>query len=128
MGKLVGVASTLVSIAAVALALSATASAGGGMPYPADITVAAAHAYGSHYAGFVRVCEVTIGSRDLEGLVEVQLAGGKRDVAAFQFINTAGWFNYWRHGKAAPGAHDMLPNLASKVTKLKRACKSPWRT
>lgn len=106
--------------------VSGATAAAGTTPYPLDIEAAAAKAYGHAFRGTSRFCEVYIRDRDLEGLVAVQLAGGKKDVAAFQFINTAGWFNYWRHGKPAPGAREMLPGLRAKITKLKRACSSAW--
>lgn len=112
----------------VALIVPASASSKDAAPYPLDLTTAIAHAYGNDLASIKRTCQVFVSLRDLEALAVVNLRGGRADVAAFQFINTAGWFNTWRRHSVAPGVDAaMRPTVPTTVRKLAAACSTKWR-
>jgi hypothetical protein len=96
--------------------------------YPLDLDVAIGKAYGSKLTGIQRSCTVWLdGGRDQYALAVVTVRGGRRDVAGFQFINTAGWFNMWRsHAPtvAVPTAQRSV--VARLVRQVAADCHSPW--
>jgi hypothetical protein len=97
-------------------------------PYPLDLSTAARLAYGTQFGSITRTCEVFVSSRDLEALAVVRLSTGRQDVAAFQFIDTAGWMNTWRLHAAAPGLDPgMRTGLSRRVRHLAAACSARWK-
>ena len=91
-------------VAGWALVFAGAGSAARPSPYPLDLSTAVANAYGGKLTGIQRTCTVWLnGGRDEYALAAVTLGGGKSDVAGFQFINTAGWFDMWRHHAPTAG-------------------------
>jgi len=94
-------------VLAVACVLVAAGAARAAQPpsrYPLDLDVAIGKAYTGKLTGIQRSCTVWLnGGRDEYSLAAVSLKGGRKDVAGFQFINTAGWFDMWRHHAATAG-------------------------
>lgn len=118
-------------LATVALGLflvATTASAGSRLEYPADLNDAVARAY-PNLRLIGRTCEVSSDQgRSLEAVAAVMLRGGRHDLAGFQFINTAGWFNMWRQGAPTPAVPESRRAIVTgDIRRLKVACAKPWR-
>jgi hypothetical protein len=96
--------------------------------YPLDLDVAIGKAYGSSLSGIVRSCTVWLnGGRDEYALADVKLTGGRRDVGALQFINTAGWFDMWRFHKATAAVPaGARATVAKLVRELATRCTARW--
>jgi hypothetical protein len=73
-----------------------------------------------------RTCTVTLG-RELLAVAAVSLRGGRTDVAGFQFINTAGWFNMWKaHAPTAGVPASLRPSVAKQMRRIAAACEARW--
>jgi hypothetical protein len=96
--------------------------------YPLDLDVAIGKAYGGKLTGIQRSCTVWLnGGRDEYALAAVTVRGGRSDVAGFQFINTAGWFNMWRfHAPTAAVPAKQRSVVAHLVRQVAAECRSPW--
>jgi hypothetical protein len=122
--------SLFVLVAVCSAALSGVGRAAQPPPsrYPLDLDVAIGKAYGSKLAGIQRSCTVWLNSgRDEYALAAVTVRGGRRDVAGFQFINTAGWFTMWRfHAPTAAVPTTQRSIVAHLVRRVAADCRSPW--
>lgn len=96
--------------------------------YPLDLDVAVGDAYKGTLTGIDRTCTVWLsGGREEYALAAVTLRGGRRDVAAFQFINTAGWFDMWRrHAPTAGVPASQRARVRSLVQRIAVACGAKW--
>ena len=106
-------------------------SAGAAQPpsrYPLDLNVAIAKAYAGRLTGIERSCTVWFnGGRDEYALAAVTLNGGRKDVAGFQFINTAGWFDMWRfHAPTAAVPSTQKATVTRIVYQLAARCGTRW--
>lgn len=68
-------------------------------PYPLSLTTAVRQAFRPNHVAIRRACEFSYGTRELYAFARVRRDNGTPGVAAFQFINTAGWFLMWKDGK-----------------------------
>jgi hypothetical protein len=96
--------------------------------YPLDLNTAIGKAYTGKLSGIQRSCTVWLnGGRDEYALAAVTLHGGSRDVAGFQFINTAGWFDMWRfHAPTAAVPSSQKATVARIVRQLAARCGAQW--
>ena len=96
--------------------------------YPLDLDTAIAKAYPGTFAGIQRSCTVWLnGGRDEYALATVSLSGGRTDLAGFQFINTAGWFNMWRlHAATAGVPKTQRATVAGLVRDVAAKCSARW--
>ena len=96
--------------------------------YPLDLDVAIGKAYGNRLTGIQRSCTVWLNAgRDEYALAAVTLRGGRRDVAGFQFINTAGWFDMWRfHEPTAAVPTDERATVKRLVRQVAATCAARW--
>jgi len=96
--------------------------------YPLDLDTAIAKAYPGTFAGIERSCTVWLSSgRDEYALAAVSIRGGHTDIAGFQFINTAGWFNMWRsHATTVGVPTTQRATVARLVRDLSAKCSARW--
>jgi len=96
--------------------------------YPLDLDTAIAKAYPGTFAGIQRSCTVWLnGGRDEYALATVSLRGGRSDLAGFQFINTAGWFNMWRSHAATSGVPTtQRATVTGLVREASAKCSARW--
>lgn len=96
--------------------------------YPLDLDTAIARAYPGTFAGIQRSCTVWLnGGRDEYALAAVSLRDGRTDIAGFQFVNTAGWFNMWRSHAATAGVPTtQQATVARLVRRLSARCSARW--
>jgi hypothetical protein len=96
--------------------------------YPLDLDTAIAKAYPGTFAGIQRSCTVWLnGGRDEYALAAVSLRGGRSDIAGFQFINTAGWFNMWRlHATTAGVPTTQRATVARLIRDVSAKCNARW--
>ena len=96
--------------------------------YPLELDVAIGNAYTGKLAGIQRSCTVWLnGGRDEYALAVVLVRGGHTDLAGFQFINTAGWFNMWRSHAATAGVPaGQRASVARLVRELATRCGARW--
>jgi hypothetical protein len=119
-------AKTVLLVGLASAAAFAVARPALGNPYPLDLTAAVQQAYAPTMAVVRQSCEVWAGSPSRESaLVVVGLPGGRTDVAALIFINTAGWLAVWkRHAPIASSGY--TPYVQGLLTRLRRTCRSGW--
>lgn len=96
--------------------------------YPLDLDVAIGKAYPGTLSGIRRSCTVWLnGGRDEYALAAVTLHGGAKDVAGFQFINTAGWFTMWRHHAPTAAVPAGQKAAVGRIVRLVAArCGTRW--
>lgn len=111
-----------------ALALAGLGGAAGSSHYPLDLNVAIGNAYSGKLTGIQRSCTVWFDNgRDEYALAAVSLHSGRHDVAGFQFINTAGWFNMWRsHATTAGVPASQRGTVARLVRQVAATCGARW--
>ena len=113
----------VVLLAATAILAGSVAASSG---YPMTVKGAVATLYAPEKVRLVRVCKQTLFSADGDAyyaLAWVRRASGKRSQAAFQFINTAGWFAMWRDGRPTTGVPiRMRRRVQRTVVRLRSEC------
>lgn len=88
-----------------AMFATATAAAWASAPPTTVLSVAVHRAYPSQKIHIVKTCtDSTDGGRGLYALAIVRTATGKPSQIAFQFVNTVGWYPFWKDGKFVPPA------------------------
>jgi hypothetical protein len=108
-------------------------------PYPTKPADAIAAAYRGLKAKTVRSCTHSFGARDYELLAVVKLPNGTTSQTAFEFINTAGFWMYWKDNlaldaRAAPYTADgfyLREQFKRMAHRLQKACHvhplpDPW--
>lgn len=125
-----GVVSACLLLFACASALALAGVGGAARPsrYPLELNVAIGNAYGGKLTAIQRSCTVWLDNgRDEYALAAVSLRGGRHDVAGFQFINTAGWFNMWRYHAATAGVPaSQRGTVARLVRQVAATCTVRW--
>jgi hypothetical protein len=91
--------------------------------YPAKLSVAVHNAY-SKKVKITDTCKKTLYGNQLYALVAVEIVStGKASTLALQFINTNGWFAFWKDNKVLPAVPKAQRDRAIKdVNKLRAKC------
>jgi len=115
----------------VLLAVGFSGAGGAASPpsrYPLDLSTAVGNAYSGKLTGIQRMCTVWLNNgRDEYALAQVTLRGGRSDTGGFQFVNTAGWFNMWRHhAPTAAVPAGQRATVTQLVGQVARTCGVRW--
>lgn len=78
--------------------------------YPLSLEAAIVKAYAPGVPTILASCTTSTDGRDEFAIADVRI-DGRRSQAAFQFVNTAGWYRMWRDGRAFGDAAVIRPAL-----------------